>query len=262
VLSLLLHAAAPVTSQQNSTSTDSSISTIRGRSNSADVSTDDDSYVMTTETFTATRKTFVRGPPPGDIAAAAAAQLAATAAAQVGRGASPQGVGVPMFGQHPGQALNQQQQQQQSSGWVPASAPQQGPMAGPNPASSGGGSSSSSNGMSNGGSSSSSKPISPAGAADSQPSMPSQKPAAAEAAVATTLPLIPAFGTPTATASVTTGPQTGGAAGNSSKTWRPSYPFPQCLDNTLTYDVSFVGQRQFIQVGEWQLAAMQLWLDW
>ncbi|WIA20281.1 hypothetical protein OEZ85_006114 [Tetradesmus obliquus] len=49
--------------------------------------------------------------------------------------------------------------------------------------------------------------------------------------------------------SVLTGPRTGGTVSAASKTWKPVYPFPQCLDNTLTYDVSFVGQRQYIQVG-------------
>jgi hypothetical protein len=78
-------------------------------------------------------------------------------------------------------------------------------------------------------------------------------PANSEAAVAAPPPLVPSFGTPPATASVVTGPRTGGTVSNASKIWKPAYPFPQCLDNTLTYDVSFVGERQFIQVGEfWQ----------
>jgi hypothetical protein len=122
-----------------------------------------------------------------------------------------------------------------------------GSMAGPNTASSSSGSSntdgvsstsgggSSSSGMGNGSGGSSSKPSSPK----------------AEAAVAGTAPpLIPAFGSAPSAASVTTGPKASGTVGNRTKTWKPAYPFPQCLDNTLTYDVSFVGQRQFIQVGE------------
>eukprot|EP00882_Tetradesmus_deserticola_P006490 GHRQ01006829.1.p1 GENE.GHRQ01006829.1~~GHRQ01006829.1.p1 ORF type:complete len:478 (+),score=153.76 GHRQ01006829.1:196-1434(+) len=78
---------------------------------------------------------------------------------------------------------------------------------------------------------------------------PARTPAAPEAAVASTARLTPVLGTAPSTASVTAGPRTGGTASKATQTWKPAYPFPQCLDNTLTYDVSFVGQTQFVQVG-------------
>lgn len=113
--------------------------------------------------------------------------------------------------------------------------------------------------MSTGGSSSS---IPAGGAGDSQPVVPAHKPANAEAAVAAQPGLVPSFGTPASTASVVTGPRTGGTVSAASKTWKPVYPFPQCLDNTLTYDVSFVGQRQYIQVGEFKVVPQLQCVAW
>jgi len=37
------------------------------------------------------------------------------------------------------------------------------------------------------------------------------------------------------------------------RTWDQKFPFPQCANATLMFDVSFVGKVKYAQVGEWQI---------
>ncbi|KAF8055600.1 hypothetical protein HT031_006719 [Scenedesmus sp. PABB004] len=72
--------------------------------------------------------------------------------------------------------------------------------------------------------------------------------AAAPGMAAAAAPGVAAAAAPGVAAAAAPG-RAGVASGAKPEVWRPRYPFPQCVNTTLSYDVSFVGKLRFVQVG-------------
>jgi membrane protease subunit (stomatin/prohibitin family) len=53
-----------------------------------------------------------------------------------------------------------------------------------------------------------------------------------------------------ANASAVPSPPGAASAKSTVRQGRPAFPFPQCINTTLSYDVSFVGKVQYVQVGK------------